>query len=426
MASTTTKLRPLVSSFTTRTTRCSAPASLPQWQQRHQTRQRRAYQTHSIPQVTNSGIPNFAFAFDIDGVLLRESAPLPGAAAALSYLQSEKIPFILLTNGGGRTEAARIADVAKKLDLAGLDESLIVQSHTPFRELSQLYDKTVLVVGGERDNCQRVAETYGFKHAVTPGDLVAAYPEIWPFNRPFQEYYKTFARPLPIPLYSPTGNPILEEGKSLKIDAVFVYNDPRDWGLDASVILDCLLSERGFLGTVSGKNGNEKLSNRGYLQDGQPKVWFSNPDLWWAAGYHLSRLGQGGFQAAFKGLWDTVTDGADLSGQTETIGKPNQGTYEYAERQLLRARRGLFGSKVSGLRDPLKRVYMIGDNPESDIAGANNYRSPYSSEWRSILVKTGVWREGTTPTHTPHIVQNNVLDAVRWAVEDAKANGATI
>ncbi|USW50590.1 Putative HAD-superfamily hydrolase, subfamily IIA, HAD superfamily [Septoria linicola] len=417
MAVKTTAIRPLVRTLTSSAKRCSLPVScLSHWQHIHQNR---TYQTQPIPQVTSSGIPDFAFAFDIDGVLLRSSAPLPGAAKALSYLQKERIPFILLTNGGGRTEAERIADVSRKLDLE-LDEKLIVQSHTPFSELRDLHEKTVLVVGGERDNCQRVAESYGFKNAVTPGDLVVAYPELWPFNRPFYDYYKTFARKLPTPLYSPTGNPILEAGKSLKIDAVFVYNDPRDWGLDASIILDVLLSQQGYLGTLSERNGKKEFKNAGYLQDGQPHVWFSNPDLWWATSYHLSRLGQGGFQAAFRGLWDEVTGGASLEGQTTVIGKPNPGTYEFAERQLLRARKSMFGAAVGGLRDPLKRVYMIGDNPESDIAGANNYKSPWASEWKSILVKTGVWREGVEPTHKPYVVKENVLDAVQWAVEDAK------
>ncbi len=53
----------------------------------------------------------------IDGVLVRSSNPIPGAHEALSYLQSEKIPFILLTNGGGKTEAARVAYLEKKLQI---------------------------------------------------------------------------------------------------------------------------------------------------------------------------------------------------------------------------------------------------------------------------------------------------------------------
>ncbi|KAI7570057.1 hypothetical protein KC343_g22976, partial [Hortaea werneckii] len=53
-------------------------------------------------------IPDFAFAFDIDGVLLRSSTPLPNAAATLKSLQAANIPFILLTNGGGKSETERV------------------------------------------------------------------------------------------------------------------------------------------------------------------------------------------------------------------------------------------------------------------------------------------------------------------------------
>ena len=260
---------------------------------------------------------------------------------------------------------------------------------------------------------KRVAEHYGFENVVSPGDLVVAYPELWPFNTPFKPYYEGFAEKLPKPLYSPTGNPNLSAKEALKIDAVFVYNDPRDWGLDCSIILDLLLSKEGYLGTISEKNGKHaEMKHGGFLEDGQPHIYFSNPDLWWATSYHLSRLGQGGFQAALTGLWNRVTEGkATLEGQITTIGKPSQGTYEFAEKRLLQNCEG----------KNLRRVYMIGDNLESDIAGANGYRSARGSEWTSVLVKTGVWREGMQwkEEQKPDVIKENVLDAVKWAVEDA-------
>lgn len=291
-----------------------------------------------------------------------------------------------------------------------LDTGMFIQSHTPFANLTQYHDKTVLVVGGEYDKCQRVAQGYGYKNVVTPADIYSAYPEIWPFGKPFEEMYKSFAKPLPKPIVP--GKP----KESLKIDAVFVYNDPRDWGLDAAIILDVLLSEGGVMGTLSKKNGDAKLPNRGYLQDGQPPLYFSNPDLWWAASYHLNRLGQGGFQFAFEGLWNAVTGGAKLD--YTTIGKPSQHTYEFSENLLRQHRKRLWGQM--GLRDPLRRIYMIGDNPESDIRGANNYKSPHGSDWTSILVKTGVYRDGQVPSCMPSVIKENVLEAVQWAVEDAK------
>lgn len=346
----------------------------------------------------------------IDGVLVRSSAPLPGASQALKHLQSERIPFILLTNGGGKSEEERVSDLQSKLDVK-LDTSMIVQSHTPFADMTELHDKTVLVAGGDYDKCQLVAQKYGFKNVVTPGDIVNAYPDIWPFSKVFLDYYKSFAKPLPRPII-----PHSTSGDALKIDAIFVYNDPRDWGLDAHVILDALLSEKGYIGTISKKNGNLSFPNKGYLQDSQPPLYYSNPDMWWATSYHLSRLGQGGFTSAFDGLWCSVTAGAHLP--KTVIGKPHQDTYEFAERQLRAHRKRLFGQ--IGLNDPLRKVYMIGDNPESDIQGANNYRSPHGSDWTSVLIKTGVWKEGIEPAHKPHVIRENVLDAVQWAVEDAK------
>ncbi|KAK0251168.1 hypothetical protein LTS09_013677 [Friedmanniomyces endolithicus] len=371
-------------------------------------RQSRAFQT----KVQSSGIPDYAFAFDIDGVLLRSSSPLPGAHEALTYLQRQRIPFILLTNGGGKSETERVAELSEKLDVE-LNVDMFVQSHTPFAEMHEYQDKTVLVVGGDYDKCQLVAKDhYGFQNVVTPGDIVCAHPDIWPFSKVFMDYYKSFAKPLPKRI-NPS-NP----SETLKIDAIFVYNDPRDWGLDSTIILDLLLSSHGRLGTLSPQNGNPSLPNRGYQQDAQPALYYSNPDLWWAASHPLPRLGQGGFRVAFAGLWEAVTGGAKL--EYTTFGKPHQLTYEFAERRLRAHRKMLFGQR--GLNDPLRRVYMVGDNPESDIRGANEYKSPHGSLWRSLLVKTGVYQKGTVPSCEPTVILKDVGEAVRWAVEDAKSS----
>jgi ribonucleotide monophosphatase NagD (HAD superfamily) len=90
-------------------------------------------------------------------VLLRASDPIPGAHEALSYLQSQNIPFIFLTNGGGKLETDRVEELSKRLNVP-LDTSMFVQSHTPFADLDQYKDKTILVVGGQEDKCRHAAE----------------------------------------------------------------------------------------------------------------------------------------------------------------------------------------------------------------------------------------------------------------------------
>ena len=97
-------------------------------------------------------------------MLFRSSQPLPRAREALAYLQKNHIPFILLTNGGGKQEADRVAELSDGLKLP-LDTGMFIQSHTPFEQLVHgnentpaLKDKSILVLGGEEDNCRRVAE----------------------------------------------------------------------------------------------------------------------------------------------------------------------------------------------------------------------------------------------------------------------------
>lgn len=104
--------------------------------------------------------------FSIDGVLLRSSKPIPGAAESLALLKEQNIPFLLLTNGGGKHETERVAEISEKLQVP-LEPEVIVQSHSPFAELvrgpdeqSALENKCVLVVGGEGDRCRQVAQMY--------------------------------------------------------------------------------------------------------------------------------------------------------------------------------------------------------------------------------------------------------------------------
>jgi HAD superfamily hydrolase (TIGR01456 family) len=250
---------------------------------------------------------------------------------------------------------------------------------------------------------------------VTPADILAAYPDVWPFSQQLIPYYKSFTRPLPAPIDPASPS------TSLRIDAVFVYNDPRDWGLDTQIMKDVLLSKDGILGTLSPKNGNPDLPNNGYQQDGQPPVYFSNPDLLWAAKYHLPRLGQGGFREALEGIWAAITGGPakGVELQKVVMGKPYRPTYEFAEKRLIAHRQDLTRMDSTQL-GPLRRVYMVGDNPASDIAGGNNYESPYGTDWASILVQTGVYVEGTTPAHQPRKIVSRLPKL--QTIYDADAN----
>ncbi|KAK4124821.1 HAD-superfamily hydrolase [Parathielavia appendiculata] len=386
--------------------------------------------------------PSFAFAFDIDGVLLHVAKPIPGAPEVLKFLDDNNIPFILLTNGGGKHETERVKDLGDKLGVQ-LSTDNFVQSHTPFRELLEgpdnLRDKTVLVTGSDYEKCRAIFHEYGFKNVITPADIYSADPTIFPFQSP--KSYTTPSQPLPRPLYNETAHPISTTTTAstfhshLKVDAIFVLNDPRDWALDIQVITDLLLSHAGYAGTYSPLNNNPSVPNFGWQRDGQPPLYFSNADLFWSAGYHLPRFGQGAFQAALAGIWRRITGGrAEL--ERVCIGKPYGETYRFAERLLGKHRREVLreiirmGHHQAGKEEedlgpgpvgPLRTVYMVGDNPESDIAGANRHISEGGTEWVSVLVRTGVWSEARggrlEGEFTPREVVDDVAAAVKWALK---------
>lgn len=277
--------------------------------------------------------------------------------------------------------------------------------------------------------------------------MITAFPTLMPFA--CAHNYTSFARPLSpnatLAPHDPTSASASSSSlaTALKVDVILVFNDPRDWVLDTQLIIDLLLSHQGYLGSVSPLNDNASLPNRGYQQDGQPRLYFSNPDLLWAAEYHLPRLGQGAFKEALGGVWAAVTGGASNGVELKAtmFGKPHQGTYEFAEKRLQAMhhhsrRRGTTASPESAastatvdddnnnnVTTALKKVYMIGDNPESDILGANSYISPFSTHWTSILVRTGVYSGAQQPRHQPKVIVDDVADAIAWALEKEKEGG---
>jgi HAD superfamily hydrolase (TIGR01456 family) len=326
----------------------------------------------------------FAFAFDIDGVLLKSSQPIPGAIDALTMLKKHDIPFILLTNGGGITEAERVARLSEYLK-TDIHASQFVQSHTPFKlHAAQQKFKNVLVCGGVNDACRHVALEYGFPHVTIPFDILAQDETVWPYHKLTREE-RACTRPL----------------SSDPIDAIYVYHDPRDWGLDSQIALDILLSEGGRIGSRANHASPEK-PNPTFKQ--AVPLFFSNPDLLWSNLYPNPRLGQGAFQILLQGLYKAVTG---MTLHSTIIGKPSKFTYDYATKVLKAHQERL----KPHLPAEQTTVYMVGDNKLSDIAGANAHK------WTSILVQSGVFRgtveEGKSGDIPADYVVKDVNDAVK-------------
>ncbi|KAK2629018.1 hypothetical protein QTJ16_002121 [Diplocarpon rosae] len=356
--------------------------------------------------VTSAGSPQsstFAFAFDIDGVLVRSKEALPGATETLQMLQQRNIPFIFLTNGGGSTEKHHVSLLAQRLGMPSLHERQFVQSHSPFHGLvPEFQDKNILVLGGVGDSIRNVAEAYGFRKVITSADIVKTFGEhVYPFLELEDQHHEEHGRLI---------EHRMPDGR-VQISAILVWSSPRSWGLDLQLTMDLLLSEKGVFGTFSPRNGDVKLPNQGYLQDEQPKIFFSNPDQTWATAFHLPRVAQGSWRYALQGIWDAQTNKADLGLAVTTYGKPVEATYIYAEQVLQKWHKEIHGLDAP----PIRNVYMVGDNPGSDIKGANDFQSRQGSEWKSILVESGIYAKGTTPASEPDHIVSGVKDAVNLA-----------
>ena len=137
----------------------------------------------------------------------------------------------------------------------------------------------------------------------------------------------------------------------------------------------------------------------------------------WGNDFSVARLGQGAFRIALEAVYSKLT-GKDL--HALTFGKPELSTYEYANGLL----QDMLQSSDTDISQPMapENVWMIGDNPYSDIAGTLTFLNTGANNfgWSSALVRTGVYRdiEGP-PAHKPTLVMDNVEIAVRTIMKNS-------
>jgi ribonucleotide monophosphatase NagD (HAD superfamily) len=118
----------------------------------------------------------------------------------------------------------------------------------------------------------------------------------------------------------------------------------------------------------------------------------------------------GALRKIVKMLFKDLTKGKEL--KTIAFGKPQIGTFEFATRLLQQWRKDEYR-----INRPPETVYFVGDTPESDIQGTNQFNERSKNEWYSLLVRTGVFQEGTKPAYTPKITVDTVLDAVKHGMK---------
>ncbi|ETS60294.1 hypothetical protein PaG_05849 [Moesziomyces aphidis] len=346
---------------------------------------------------TNDLQKPLAFAFDIDGVLKAGPNVLPEAKRALQILEgnnprNQKIPYIFITNGGGKHESARATDLARELEVPVTPEQ-VIQAHTVMKSLVPLYaDKPILMVGGPETppNAARdVMRSYGFNNVYTTLDLHAHAPAAWPFSTVHPDQLPYIRR---------------DAFSKVQFAAILVFHDSREWGRDTQIIIDILRSHNGVFGTEHPPS--EPLPEK------QIPIYFSHSDLLWGNDHSVVRFGQGAFRLAIENVYKHTT-GREM--ESTVFGKPYRITYDYAN-ELLRQHLISMAPASSATAEAAKlvgpSVWMVGDNTESDIRGAVDYG------WSSALVRTGVYKDHNgPPNYTPTILVDNVEQAVIQAIQ---------
>jgi HAD superfamily hydrolase (TIGR01456 family) len=309
-------------------------------------------------------------ALDIDGVLLRGVKVLPYARDALDLLLYHRIPFVFVTNGGGKTETAKAHELSTKFNI-NFSSDQIIMAHTPYRGLQKHHaNADVLVIG--HDNCINIMKNYGFKRIITPMNILATYPTAYPGIK-HTNHHQALSR-------------------DYNIKAAFVVHDPTDWTIDMQILSDILIEPSSSSRAAVEASLNQKIP-----------VYACNADLVYTTEHHLPRYTQGAFVEAFRHLFEKFTK---TSLQVTHFGKPFPSQYSLAE-QMIQAESDRLNQGT------VEAYYGIGDNPVSDIRGANNA----GYKWSSVLVRTGIFQGKDNDVEDPaDVVVDNVLEAVEHII----------
>ncbi|XP_067684516.1 haloacid dehalogenase-like hydrolase domain-containing 5 [Haliotis asinina] len=278
----------------------------------------------------------FGFLFDIDGVIVRGKKVLPSAKETFSILTDNngefRVPCLFVTNAGNTLRQNKAKQLSDWLNVK-VHEDQVVMSHSPLKMFRQFHDKHVLVSG--QGPVQEIARGLGFTRITTVETLRHTFT-----NLDMVDHKRRKAAPCAFEQYFP------------KIDAVILFGEPVRWETNLQIIIDVLLTH--------GKPGQTQKET---LYPHLP-VLACNMDLLWMAEAPNPRFGHGCFLHCLESLYQKIT-GHELK-YTALVGKPSEITYHHADYLLSQQ------SRLLGL-DGISTIYCIGDNPETDIYGANLY-----------------------------------------------------
>ncbi|CAI4229552.1 unnamed protein product [Auanema sp. JU1783] len=318
----------------------------------------------------------FGIVLDIDGVLQRGREVLPRVQDAFKHLTDQHnnfiVPTVFLTNGTNCLRSEKAEKLSNILELP-IKPQQVLMAHSPLRMFSELHNKHVLVVG--QQHARTIAENVGFTKVTTIQELRTFFPNLDCVD---------FSRK------RISANDAIELRKNFQpIEAIILLGEPVCWESGLQLLVDCLLT-RGVMADF----------RRGSLPDQLPVIACNVDWVWMAEGVALPRIGHGAFLHCLETFIHTLTD--RYLHYHAVLGKPTEISYLHAAHVIQRQ------AHEMGL-DSVKTLYVIGDNPMSDVLGAKLFdrylrhgeSGPPEVRTRhvvdrciSVLVETGVYKEG--------------------------------
>ncbi|ESO00098.1 hypothetical protein HELRODRAFT_187260 [Helobdella robusta] len=278
--------------------------------------------------------------FDVDGVLAKGPVAISGSTNAIRKLTDEKsrwkVPVAFVTNSS--ISSQRRADYLSEILNVKVCPTQVVQAHSPLELFTDLRKMFCLLIG--QGDVRSLANEVGLSNVCTLEDLRRAYPLLDMVN--VESKYK------PIDKEKITKN-------FPRVEAIILLGESVHWESTLQLVID-LLRTNGLPTKLLSKSSKFE----------QPPLIACNFDLEYMGRAAIPRFGHGAFLVCIEALYKKVT-GHSLK-FSSLIGKPTEVTFRYAELVLARE------SQKLGIQSSVKKMYMVGDVPEADIAGANLYQ----------------------------------------------------
>lgn len=267
-----------------------------------------------------------------------------------------------------------------------IKENEVNLCHSPLKELVKSHkDKLVLATGVGKT--EKILLNYGFTKFLTIQEYIALYKHTLPhvYRLPSisqqNKIVEKVQNRLNIKLKKDSNfkkhytkqDHLNEIYEFLKIDSLFIMTDVEHWELSTQIFMDLLISKNGIPGNI-----NSNYLRKSFKQ--YVDLHVASDDLSYKDEFVLNRIGAGCF---LKCLNKIYYEFYNQNIKYTCYGKPFNPMFKYAKDKILKK------------DNSCETFYVIGDNPDVDIKGANN------AGMDSILVQTGVWNKNKNCKENP-------------------------